>query len=131
MNEKAKFSNTLTDSLEDAPDLDVLVSGEELTHEEALHCRQKMAVLAEAISTLPPQCHRVFLLRTESSLSQAEVSQRMGISISTVEKHVTMGLQRCREFLAHRGYDDLRVPTIGRLMCRRVVGNAQVRKTQA
>jgi RNA polymerase sigma-70 factor (ECF subfamily) len=64
-----------------------------------------MAIFAEAISALPPQCRRVFLLRKVQGLSQKDVAQRLGLSVSTVEKHLATGLVKCSEYLKLRGYE--------------------------
>jgi RNA polymerase sigma-70 factor (ECF subfamily) len=42
----------------------------------------------------------VFVLRMIDGLSQREIAERLGIAISTVEKHLARGLQQCRTELA-------------------------------
>lgn len=42
---------------------------------------------------LPPKCRQAFALRKLEGLSQREIALRMGIAESTVEKHVSRGLQ--------------------------------------
>ena len=44
--------------------------------------------LADAIAELPTQCRRVFTLRKVYSLSPDEIAVRLGLSVSTVEKHL-------------------------------------------
>lgn len=105
LNERSRGSNRLTDYMEDAPNPDVLGSTDQVTAEDRVHSQQKMAVFAEAVSLLPAQCRHVFLLRKLHGLSQKEVAERLGISTSTVEKHVAMGLVRCSEHLRQRGYE--------------------------
>jgi RNA polymerase sigma-70 factor (ECF subfamily) len=107
LNEKARLANTLTDSMEDSADPDVLGSSDQVGGEEIVHSRRKMAMFAEAVSTLPPQCRRVFMLRKVHGLSQAQIAERIGISASTVEKHIATGLLKCRDYLLRHGYDDI------------------------
>jgi len=67
-------------------------------------CRQQeLALLAEAIRTLPKRCHQVFLLRKIQLLPQKEIARRLGISESTVETLVARGVASCAEFLRRRG----------------------------
>lgn len=115
LNEKARLMNALTVSMEDSSDPEVFVGAEQATGEEIVQSRQKMAIFAEAVSTLPPQCRRVFLLRKVYGLSQSEIAERLGIAASTVEKHIALGLLKCRDHLVHRGYDEVsEVPSVGK-----------------
>jgi len=50
--------------------------------------RQELRLVATAIAQLPAKCREVFILRKVHGLSQRETAQRLGISESTVEKHV-------------------------------------------
>jgi len=105
LNEKLRLSSTTTEYIEDSVNPDVLGSGEEISGEDHVYGRQKMAMFAEAVSSLPTQCRHVFLLRKVHGLSQKEVAERLGISVSTVEKHVATGLLRTNEYLRRQGYE--------------------------
>jgi RNA polymerase sigma factor (sigma-70 family) len=104
LNEKARLATARTEFMEDSPDPDVLGAGDQPTSEDEVYSRQKLAVFAEAVSALPAQCRAVFLLRKVQGLSQNEVAERLGISPSTVEKHVAAGLLRTSQYLRDRGY---------------------------
>jgi RNA polymerase sigma-70 factor (ECF subfamily) len=67
-----------------------------------LESREELRALADAISELPPQCRRVFTLRKVYSLSPDEIAVRLGLSVSTVEKHLVKGLRYCSEKLGRR-----------------------------
>jgi RNA polymerase sigma-70 factor (ECF subfamily) len=45
----------------------------------------------------------VFVLRKVFKLSREEISEVLGISTSTIEKHVAKGLVRCRDYLREMG----------------------------
>jgi RNA polymerase sigma-70 factor (ECF subfamily) len=47
------------------------------------------------VAQLPLQCRRAFLLKKVYGLSQKEIAGYLGISESTVEKHVAKGLLHC------------------------------------
>lgn len=55
--------------------------------------------LVAAISRLPPRCQAVFVMHKLHEIPQAEVAERLGISLKTVEKHVRVGMIACREHL--------------------------------
>lgn len=53
---------------------------------------QQEAWLRAAMLALPPRCRQVFVLCRVDGLSHAEVARRCGISVKTVEKHLTKAL---------------------------------------
>jgi RNA polymerase sigma-70 factor (ECF subfamily) len=55
------------------------------------------------VDRLPPLCRRVFVLRKVFKLTHAEISEVLGVSHSTIEKHVAKGLVRCRDYLRELG----------------------------
>ncbi len=69
---------------------------DEPTAEAALDSREKLRLFVQAISNLPPQCRRVFLLKHVQGAPHKEIAVRLGISVSTVEKHVAAGMKACR-----------------------------------
>lgn len=82
-----------------------VTAGERLRREQAgieqqVDRGQQMRRLLEAVNGLPPKCRDVFVLRMIEGLSQREIAERLGIAISTVEKHLARGLQQCRTELA-------------------------------
>jgi RNA polymerase sigma-70 factor (ECF subfamily) len=72
--------------------------------DEALNARQELALLSEAIASLPDRCREVLTLRKLYGLPQREIAQRLNITESTVEKHVAHGVRLCAErMFARRG----------------------------
>lgn len=69
------------------------------TEQEVLN-REDFGFLCEAVSELPEQCRKVFVLKKVYGLSQREIAHKLEISESTVEKHVAKGL-----LLTKRLYD--------------------------
>lgn len=64
--------------------------------------RQELAQLEAAIAQLPEGCRAVLLLRKIELLSHQEISARLGIAISTVEKQHARALRLLRTALAQR-----------------------------
>lgn len=82
------------------------VASTEPSVEEQVISRQRLALICEAIATLPPSCRRVFVMRKVYGYSHKEISDLLGISTSTVEKHLATGFSRCLAFLRDRGGAD-------------------------
>lgn len=80
------------------------VSSDEPSQQTELEDREKLRVFMSALETLPPQCRRVLLLKKVEGMSLKEVAQKLNISVSTVQKHLTKGLTRCTIYLAENGY---------------------------
>lgn len=69
------------------------------TQEQTVLDRDELRRLREAIAELPAQCRRVFTLRKVYDLSPREIAERLGLSVSTVEKHLVKGLRYCSDKL--------------------------------
>lgn len=100
LNDLAKKSRSIVDYVEEAalPE----VNNTEPALEDHIAARERYALFCEAVATLPRQCRRAFMLRKVFGYSQKEIAQRMGISVSTVEKHLIAGLSRCSAFMEER-----------------------------
>jgi len=73
--------------------------------DEALHQKKRLESFYNAANRLPRQCRKALLLRQIEGLSHKQISKRMGISTSTVEKHLAKGLRLCVEFMNEAGYE--------------------------
>lgn len=94
-------SSRATDAVADVDALGVSSDMPQL--EEQLDARRRFEAFCLAVDSLPPICRRVFVLRKVYKLSQAEISAVLGISQSTIEKHVVKGMVRCRDHLRSSG----------------------------
>lgn len=70
---------------------------------EALCHAQELALLAEAIDSLPENCRTVILLRKIKGLPQKEIARLLDIPEHTVENLAVKGARRCADFLRDRG----------------------------
>lgn len=61
--------------------------------------RQELSLLEQAIAELPEGCRAVLLLRKVELLSHREISERLGIAVSTVEKQHARALRLLRAAL--------------------------------
>jgi RNA polymerase sigma-70 factor (ECF subfamily) len=78
--------------------------------EQDVAARQELRFVQHALADLPPRCREVFLLRKMEGLSQREIARRVGISESTVEKHISRGLRLLLSAVANNGFSDLPAP---------------------
>lgn len=73
------------------------VAGHEVADEpsadEVVASRQRLRALVEAVEDLPDKTRQAFQLHKLDGHSHAETARRMGISISTVEKHISSALK--------------------------------------
>ena len=67
--------------------------------------KEEIALLAEAIHSLPARCRKIMILRKLDRLSQQEIAQRLGIAVSTVEVQIFRGMAKCTRYLRSHGID--------------------------
>ena len=67
-----------------------------VTIEQAASASQEMDTVLRVVNRLPPKCRDVFVLRWIHGLSQIRIGEQLGISVSTVEKHLAKGLKICK-----------------------------------
>ncbi|MDB6127619.1 MAG: polymerase, sigma-24 subunit, subfamily [Verrucomicrobia bacterium] len=60
-------------------------------------------LLAQALQDLPARCREVVTLRMMHGLRHKEIAARLDITEGTVANQLTLGLERCRHFLAKHG----------------------------
>jgi RNA polymerase sigma-70 factor (ECF subfamily) len=93
-----------TDSVGDFEGLNVYSN--EAPADEQIDARLRFESFCAAVDRLPPLCRRVFVLRKVYRLSHDEIAEVLGVSHSTIEKHVAKGLLRCRDYLHEIGLMD-------------------------
>lgn len=65
--------------------------------EDEAIAREASDALRRAVAQLPPQCRSAFALQVFHGCSYQEIADRLGISIKTVEKHISRGLRDTRK----------------------------------
>jgi len=61
--------------------------------DDAVASRQRLRQLVDAVADLPPQMQRAFRLHKLEGRSHAATAQAMGISVKSVEKHISAALK--------------------------------------
>ncbi|MCJ8209221.1 RNA polymerase sigma-70 factor [Mucilaginibacter sp. RS28] len=71
-----------------------------LTPDEAMTLKEIREKVKQVANKLPEKCREVFMLSRFEHLSQKEIAERMGISLSTVKKHLTRALSALKNDLS-------------------------------
>ncbi len=71
--------------------------------EAGLHARDELRHLQAVIETLPIQCRRAFVLRRVYDRSVKDIAEEMGLSVSTIEKHLAKAVTRVMQAIRDRG----------------------------
>lgn len=66
----------------------------------AVQTRDELRLVEAALAELPERCREVMLLSQIEGLRQKEIAERLGVSVSLVEKYRLRALRHCRERLA-------------------------------
>ena len=61
--------------------------------------KRKMEIIDMEIQNLPKKCSKVFLLSKKEGLTNIEIADYLGVSLKTVEGHLTKALKILREKL--------------------------------
>jgi RNA polymerase sigma factor (sigma-70 family) len=67
--------------------------------EAILFSQQQLTLLKQAIQELPPKCREVFLLCKFEHYTYLQAAKQLGISESTVTKHMIKALEHCKRRL--------------------------------
>lgn len=97
LNKLTRNYHELFDFIENFPaDMSLL---ESVSLEEHAISTERLLLFCRVASQLPEQCRKVLILRKVYGYTQDEVAEQLGISVSTVEKHLVKGMVRCTEFM--------------------------------
>ena len=97
--ELSRKARKLTDYIDEVIEGD---TGHTDSLEDEYAAQQKVQLFLEAISELPPQCRRVFLMRKVQALPHKVIAEKLGITVSVVEQHLTIGNERCRLYVERK-----------------------------
>ncbi len=86
-----------TEPLAESDGLAVLDEGGHTADLIAHH--QELALLTEAIQSLPDRCRQIFTLRKVYGLAQSEIAAQLGVSENTVSAQLTIGVKKCMAFM--------------------------------
>lgn len=89
-----KLNTENTDSIEEIS---------EYVSDDDIDTSERDAILWAAVENLPEKCREVFLLSKRDGLSHKEISEKLNISVKTIENHMTKAFTRLRDALQPKG----------------------------
>ena len=95
-------------TFETVTDLEQLGATRESSPEDQVIDRDELNRLARAVADLPGKVRDVFILRRINGLSQRDVARELGLSESTVEKHMSRGIYLLMNLISNSGNDNSR-----------------------
>lgn len=81
---------------------ELLVPGEYESPELGFLRDERNRLIQQAIDRLPAQCRAAFTLRVFHECSYKEVADHLGISVKTVEKHISRGMRETNRYIRMR-----------------------------
>ncbi len=88
-----------------------LATNDDMAVDELLQAAEKSVFLEKAIGSLPPQRQQVFRLCKLEGKSYQQVSELLGISVSTISDHIVKATKAIRSYVASNHYALLLVST--------------------
>lgn len=75
----------------------------EVTLEDETDLSARMAHLNSVLATLEPKHRAALVLHRQEGMTYEEIAERIGVSVHTVKKYISVGLLQCRARLGHKG----------------------------
>lgn len=69
------------------------------SNRESLLAKELEQQISDCIRIMPDQCRKVFILSRKYGLKNAEIADQLGVSLKTIEKHISKGLALLRKHL--------------------------------
>ena len=101
LNELTKKCRQLTSYIEECSPVEQEEEGASL--ESEVEADRSFELYCKAVAELPEKCRQVYLLRKVHGLKHKEIAKHLGISLSSVEKHLKLGAESCRDYLIRHG----------------------------
>lgn len=98
LNHVTSAASQLNDAVENMDTLPHDLVGHSL--EKHVESKERFIHFCRATDTLSAEVKRVFLLKKVYGMKQKDIAELVGLSESTVEKHVARGLLMCSRYLA-------------------------------
>ncbi|MGC1521305.1 MAG: RNA polymerase sigma factor [Steroidobacteraceae bacterium] len=100
LTQRSKKIRRILEAIEDCATVDMAQNEPSVESMESIMIsRERLAMFCEAVAALPPQCRKVLLMAKIDGKSHREISETLGISESTIEKHIGTGLARCAAYI--------------------------------
>ncbi|MDO5969542.1 sigma-70 family RNA polymerase sigma factor [Flavivirga aquimarina] len=68
-----------------------------IDHKNEAILKEKISFVNSEIEKLPPKCKQVFILSKKEGLTNVEIANYLGVTVKSVEKHITKGFSLIRK----------------------------------
>ncbi|GAA3620505.1 RNA polymerase sigma factor [Flavivirga jejuensis] len=68
-----------------------------IDHKNDSILKEKISLVNSEIEKLPPKCKQVFILSKKEGLTNIEIANYLGVTVKSVEKHITKGFSLIRK----------------------------------
>ncbi len=104
LNELNRKSRQMTGYIEECQS--EISLGKTATTEHEIEAEQSLGKYCQAVASLPEKSRKVYLLRKVHGLKHKEIAEHLGISLSSVEKHLKLGLEVCRNYMREQNTEN-------------------------
>ncbi len=105
LNQAKKHINKTSVPLPDYEDSPVFMDKDQISVEDQVDAKQKLRIFVEALSALPEEERRIFVMRRVDGLSFAQIATRLSISTRKAERRAASGMLTCYNYLKAHGHD--------------------------
>jgi RNA polymerase sigma-70 factor (ECF subfamily) len=109
--------NRPREALEDPDDAGSVLAAELPGPDDCVDSQARFLLFCRAVRRLPVQCQRAFLLKKVYAMRREEIARYLGITESTVQKHIAKGMVMVTEYMesmsAERQHDAALPPRAG------------------
>lgn len=105
LDELKKSSRVMTKYIEECV-ASIPVENTETMESEA-EANESLTRYCEAIDKLPAKCKQIYIMRKVHGLKQKDIATELGISLSSVEKHLKLGGAFCHHYITSKTADSM------------------------
>ena len=100
LNQIRQKVNRPTDYIEDADPSTILTDNWSL--EDEVLAQERLGIHCMAVAALPPKRRKVYLMRKVYGMAHKDIAENLGITISTVEAHLSKAFKECHVHVTAR-----------------------------
>ena len=100
-----RASNVRGERLSLIEDMEILDSEQDV--QESIARNQELEALTTAIQSLPKKCRQIFTLCKVYGMTPKEISKEMNLSLPTVYRQLSIGLDKCADHMHGQGHEGL------------------------
>ena len=104
LNQIRQKVNRPTDYIEDSDPSTILTDDWSL--EDEVLAQERLGIHCMAVAALPPKRRKVYLMRKVYGMAHKDIAENLGITISTVEAHLSKAFKECHVHVTARLADE-------------------------